>query len=88
MEIEFRAPHAIDATLSPWPRRLDDLTHWLISTQVARTAESSRRTPSSCTCYMPWRTFLAARRKEAPSRRYRLDVDARLFRCAADGTGR
>ena len=23
VEIEFRAPHAIDATLSPWPRRLD-----------------------------------------------------------------
>ena len=34
MEIKFRAPHAIDATLSPWPRRLDNLTHWLISTQV------------------------------------------------------
>ena len=36
MEIKFRAPHAIDATLSPWPRRLDgveahdNLTHWLI----------------------------------------------------------
>ena len=29
MEIKFRAPHAIDATLSP-----DNLTHWLISTQV------------------------------------------------------
>ena len=27
VEIKFRAPHAIDATLSP------DLTHWLISTQ-------------------------------------------------------
>ena len=27
--------HAIDATLSPWPRRLDgNLTHWLVSTQV------------------------------------------------------
>ena len=26
--------HAIDATLSPWPRRLDNLTHWLISTQA------------------------------------------------------
>ena len=23
MEIKFRAPHAIDATLSPWPHRLD-----------------------------------------------------------------
>ena len=44
MEIKFRAPHAIDATLSPWPRRLDGVeahegprnfsgTHWLISTQ-------------------------------------------------------
>ena len=39
VEIKFRAPHAIDATLSPW-RRLDGVeareepTHWLISTQV------------------------------------------------------
>jgi hypothetical protein len=34
-KIKFRAPHAIDVTLSPWPRRLDgNLTHWLISTQV------------------------------------------------------
>ena len=42
--------HAIDATLSPWPRRLDgvevsrnNLTHCLISTQVASgTAPRSR----------------------------------------------
>ena len=25
VEIKFRAPHAIDATLSPWPRRLDSV---------------------------------------------------------------
>ena len=47
VEIKYRAPHAIDATLSPWPRRLDgseahdDLTHWFISTQVG----SFRRSP-------------------------------------------
>ena len=49
MEIEFQAPHAIDAMLSPWPRRLDgveahegprnisqdNLTHLLISTQLS-----------------------------------------------------
>ena len=48
VEIKFRAPHAIDATFSPRPRRLDgveahegphnisqdNLTHRLISTQV------------------------------------------------------
>ena len=48
VEIKFWAPHAIDATLSPWPRRLDgvevhkglrnnsqdNLLHWLISTQA------------------------------------------------------
>ena len=36
VEIKFRAPHAIDAMLIPWPRRLDGVhaTHWLISTQA------------------------------------------------------
>ena len=35
VEIKFRAPHAIDAMLIPWPRRLDGVhaTHWLIPAQ-------------------------------------------------------
>ena len=55
VDIKFRAPHAIDVTLSPWPRRLDgvgahegprnisqdNLTHWLIFTQVLCRASSA-----------------------------------------------
>ena len=36
VEIKFQAPHAIDATLSRYLRQLDNLTHWLLSTQVPR----------------------------------------------------
>jgi hypothetical protein len=55
--IKFRAPHAIDATLSPWSRLLDDveahegprntsqdnLTHWLIIHTGARARPLSPR---------------------------------------------
>ena len=47
VEIKYRAPHAIDATLSPSRRRLDGvLTHWLIPHSSARAsaARARRRT--------------------------------------------
>jgi hypothetical protein len=49
VEIEFRAPHAIDATLSPY-----NLTHWLISTQ-AWPGRNGSETTSRCSSPMPAR---------------------------------
>ena len=60
--------YAIDATLSPWPRRLDgveahedsrnisqdNLTHWLISTQVRGSTSSCAPRPSTTTSRRAW----------------------------------